>query len=272
MNMAEELSPFSYLDYRKYLENRLPVSGKERGIRSRLAEALSCQTAFISRVLHGEAHFSLEHGVVINRFLKHTDAEGEFFLLLVQLARAGSEELRKFFEKQIAGILEKRQHIAERIQVKNDLSHEDQMRYYSTWYYAAIHVLITVPEFQTIEALTNYLRLPRSQIEAALEFLTSTGLVTRDGNSFRAGTTRIHIGKNSPMISKHHTNWRMRAIDAIDRFSRDDLFYSGPVSISHADAEKIHAKYLKFIEEIEAIVKPSKEEGVYCLGLDFYKL
>ncbi len=75
---------FDYKDYRKYVEMKLPITGAKRGVRTRLAMALSCQTAFISRVLHEEAHFSLEHAVVINRFLIHTDEESNFFILMIQ--------------------------------------------------------------------------------------------------------------------------------------------------------------------------------------------
>jgi uncharacterized protein (TIGR02147 family) len=263
---------FDFHDYRAYLKARLPTKGEDRGIRSRLAETLRCQSAYISRVLAGESHFSLEHAALISRFLNHSDQEREYFLLLVHEARAGNKELTDFYHEKRQEILERRKTISERIQVKKGLNHEDQMTYYSAWYYAAIHVMLTVARWQAAPEIAKYLQIPLSQVQRVLDFLESTGLAIREGDHYKNGEARIHLGKDSPMIARHHGNWRMRAMQAADRFSREDLFFSGPVSISEADAEKIRGKILKLLEEVEPLFQQSKEEAVFCLDFDFFRI
>jgi uncharacterized protein (TIGR02147 family) len=263
---------FEYRDYRKYLHERLPVTGAARGQRSKLAQMLKIQTAFISRALHGEAHFSLEHAVVINRFLDHTEAEAEFFILLIQLGRAGSAELEAYWAKKIEKILAERQIVAERIQVKSKLSAEDQMTYYSTWYYSAIHMMLMIPEWQTPHAISQYLHLPIAQVGKVLEFLVRIDLAKEENGGFKIGQNRIHLGKNSPLLPKHHSNWRMRALQAMDRFSNEDLFFSGPICLSEADGKKLKEMLLNFLESAEKIIAPSAEEAIYCLGIDYFRL
>ncbi len=268
----EQNSCFAYQDYREYLKARLPTKGPERGLRSRLAEELRCQSAYISRVFAGESHFSLEHASLISRFLGHGEFEKEYFLLLVHEARAGNRDLVEFYQKKRQEVLERRLVIAERIKVKTGLTKEDQMTYYSSWFYAAIHVMLTVPRLQTASEIAKYLSLPLGQVQKVLDFLESAGLAVQDKEKYRSGESRIHLGRDSPMISKHHANWRMRAVQAVDRFSRDDLFYSGPISIAESDVEKIRGKILKLLEEVEPIFQESSEECVYCLDIDFFRL
>jgi uncharacterized protein (TIGR02147 family) len=265
-------SCFTYNDYRKYLENRLPTSGADRGLRARLAEHLHCQSAFISRVFAGKGDFSLEHAASISRFLGHTELEREYFLLLVHEARAGSSDLIDFYRERRREVGERHKVIAERIQVKSGLSKEDQMTYYSSWQYAAIHVLLTVPTFRHASKIAEQLQLPLMRVQSVLDFLESAGLAAKKDDGYIVGNTRIHLGSNSPLISKHHSNWRMKAMQAMEQSSAENLFFSGPISMSLKGVEKIRGKLLKFLEEVEPILSEAAEEEAYCLNLDFFRL
>src|ERR1700733_5866480 len=93
---------FDYLDYKSYLKARLddPEEGGGRGARSRLSEAIDCQTAYTAQVLRGSADFSLEQGESINEFLGHTYEQGNFLLLLIQHKRAGTQRLKERFRRE----------------------------------------------------------------------------------------------------------------------------------------------------------------------------
>lgn len=131
--ITKEFGCFGYPGYREYLQARLPVTGSERGIRSRLARHLRVQPAFLSRVLSGLADISLEHAVEVGEFLGHAEAEQEYFLLLVQHSRAGSEALRQALERQMARARRQRRLLASRVRTTRELTHEEQMTYYSHW-------------------------------------------------------------------------------------------------------------------------------------------
>src|SRR5687768_11246698 len=93
---------FDYRDYKKYLNDFIKnqASGGH-GYRSKIAEALRCHITYISQVLNKDAHFSLEQADELNSFLGHTKDESHYFLLLVQVARAGTHSLRSKFQEQI---------------------------------------------------------------------------------------------------------------------------------------------------------------------------
>lgn len=263
---------FNFLDYQAYLSQALPTQGENRGARVKLAQALNVQKGFISAVLHGDSHFNLEQAIRVTRFLAHTEKENEYFLLLVQYARAGSEELKKHFKKKIEEILIKRREVRERISSKTDLSEADQTVYYSTWHHAAVHLCLMISKLQTPESMARYLGLQVEAVSRVLEFLVKTGLAKHTGHGFSAGPTRIHLPSNSPLVAKHHTNWRIQAIQALDRPKPRNLHYSLVMSISEDAAEKIRTILLEMIQKTEPVLKQAQDEAIYALSLDLFDL
>jgi hypothetical protein len=82
----------------------------------------------------------------------------------------------------------------------------------------------------------------------------------------------IHLGTDSPLLAKHHSNWRVKAIQSLDHAHPENLNYSSVVSIAHRDAQEVRNILLQAIEKIRAVVRPSTEEGVYCYCLDLFKI
>ena len=265
-------SLFDFKDYRVFLKSALPVKGPERGARNRLAEALRCQKGFVSQVLSGRSHFSLEHGIKISRFLGLGAVEEEYFLLMLHRDRAGSKDLEKFYDKKLSEILDRRKEIKERIRSSSDLSEQDQMIYYSSWHYTAVHMCLLVPELQTRASMSAFLGVQPQIIAKVLDFFLQVGLAQQRGDHFTAGPTRIHLPSDSPLIAKHHTNWRMRAIDSLDAPKEQDLHYSLIMSISDQTAEKIRDLLLNAIQAVEPVMKESEDKAVYSLCLDLFSV
>jgi len=267
-------SIFEYSDYKKYLREALKarMEGK-RGERSRLALFIGCHTAYVSQVLNGGAHFSLEQGERINRFFAHSKEQSLFFLFLIQSARAGTAALRAIFDEQIYSLKEKQFVLKDRLEFKKTLTREDQATFYSSWHYGAIHVLVSVPGCHTQRGLSDYLGIPIQRVTEVLQFLQGIGLVARDERGhFKVGTTHIHLEHNSPMISKHHTNWRLQAMQSLDQVSTRDLHYSSVITASRADADQIREILVGAIERIRAVVKDSRDEDGFCYTIDFFGL
>lgn len=274
--MKNTESIFDYKDYKEYLKDLLKQKPKRgHGFKSAIADAIRCQSAYISRVLNGNAHFSLEQAHDLNSYLGHSEEESDFFIFLVSYARSGTQALQKFFLKKISETLNKRLILKERFKIKMNLSLEDQAMYYSAWYYVAAHLLLSIPEFQTKQAIAEYLNLPLSKITEILNCLLHSGLAIKKGERYGIGETRIHLGSDSPFINKHHINWRMKTIQSLDQnhpTENEDLHYSSIVSVSKDDIDKIKSKFIKTIDEFNGTVKDSKEERLQCFTLDFFKI
>jgi uncharacterized protein (TIGR02147 family) len=264
---------FEFNDYKAYLSHlEQQRSHFSRGFRSRLAEVVGCNNAFVSQVLNTDAHFSLEQAIKLCHYFKHSAEEERFFLFLVEHARAGTTQLRDHFKTLLDEIRDKYLNIKGRVKQQAALTAESQATYYSQWYFAAIHMLVTVPGFRTIKEIATALKLNTKTVEKVVEFLLSCGLLVEKAGEFAAGPSYLHLDRESPNISKHHINLRMAAINSLQDEKKTDVHYSTVSTLSKKDAESLQSKFVQEVQNYVQTVSHSKEETMYCFNLDFFKM
>ncbi len=128
------------------------------------------------------------------------------------------------------------------------------------------------PQNQTIEALQKQFQLTLNRVISVLDFLIELGLVEKTKNKFSVKQAMIHLEKESPLLMQHHLHWRMRAIEAIQLKSIDDLHYSGVISLSLADYDWVKAQLTQLLQEIIDRVKESPDETLATLNFDWFKI
>ena len=170
------------------------------------------------------------------------------------------------------GIRKTRFDLKKRLSVSKELSIEDNALFYSEWYFAAIHALISVPGYQSIQSVSTYLGLDPAIVANAVELLLKTGLLELSNGDLKIGQSQTHLGADSPFISKHHMNWRLLAMQKIGSNKGDNLHYSSVVSLSFEDAIKIKEGLVSAIQDAKKIIRTSKEETLQCFTLDFFKV
>lgn len=266
-------SVFDFSDYSAFLTAWVQAHPKKgHGMRTKMAEAIGRQNVFISQVLHGDAHLSPSQAQLLAEWLGLSKAETHYFLLLVHLARADTAKLRAYYQEQLNSIREKNQQIRHRLEGKAEaIPEKDHLRYYSAWYYGAIRILTAIPAYQSKPEISQRLGLPLDLVSAALEFLTELGLVQQNGDQFKITSKDIFLGNDSALISRHHMNWRTRAMQSLERESKHELHYSTAVVISEKDAERIKRQLLDAIEANRKLVAESGTEELYCVCIDFFR-
>ncbi len=265
---------FDFKDYRSYLKQLLKSYPKKgHGIRSHWANAMGCQGAYVSHVLHGHNDLSVEQGEALSRFLAHNKDEAEYWLMLIQKERAGTHQLKKFYRELIDEKIAHRENIRERMKIKDNLNLEDQAIYYSHWLYAAVHILLTIPKFQTQpEKIAEYFNASLMQIRSVLNFLEMRKLITLKEGRHKVENNFLFINKNSPLFAHQQSCWRQKAIESIYQNKPEDIHFSSVFTISEVDVAKVKEILLKSIEASTDVIKPSKEEKLYSIGLDFFEM
>ncbi|MBX9767608.1 MAG: DUF4423 domain-containing protein [Bdellovibrionales bacterium] len=263
---------WEFSTYRKYLMEKLGKAGSRTGLRKKLAEAIPVHTTFVSQVLKGRAEFSLEQAEGINTFFNHTDDESEYFILLLLKERAGSEKLKDRFERKIQTMREERLNIKKRLDVSSEISQEDRERFYSSYFYGAIHILVAISKFKTVAALTEALKLQRAKVQDIVEFMLKIGVLKEEKGQLSAGSRHVHLGNESELILRHHTNWRLHTISNLQFLDPDDLHYSACLSLSQKDSFRVKESILQNLKDNVDIISASPEEVAYVMSFDFYKL
>lgn len=268
-----EKSLYSYNDYKTYVLDRIKREPKAgRGIRQKLAEYIGCQVAYVSHVLSGERDFSVEQAEGITRFFAMTSDESEYFIWLVEKDRAGTSQTKSFFEKLLQQKREKYLQLKNRVNISNELDDAAKSTYYSDYLYSAIHMIVTIPKFQTPKAISEAFGISLQKISQVLEFLKTNGLITEHAGKLIPTSKYLFIDKASPFILQHHTNWRMHALQNVRKGEGNDLHLSMAVTISEKDAKALQRRISEFIEEISETIKKSPEEKLMAIGIDFFQI
>lgn len=264
---------FDFREYKAYLRHRLRYMPKGgRGFKSVLAQHLGCQTSYVSQVLNKGADFSPEQAEMANEVLNHTALESRYFILLVEFARAGTEGLRRHYKKIIDEENHKQFLLSERIKVKEVLSEEDKSLYYSNCIFTCIHMLVSIPEYQTIEAIGRYLGLPKKVVLDILDKLVGFGCIVSVNGRYIMGPSRIHISSGSPMLLRHHTNWRVEALRRLQYHREDATRFTAISSVSKEDYNKIRKILISTVETYNKSIEESSAEELVCLNIDFFRM
>jgi uncharacterized protein (TIGR02147 family) len=261
---------FEYDSYQGYLGDLFSEAGARSGMKSKAALAAGLHTTYLSQVLNGKAHLSLEHAEALSDFLDLSEDEVDFFMLLLLKARAGSHKLKRRFEKQIENAHKNRNVIKKRIPKSVIISDQDQAKFYSSTMYPAIHVLLSIPKYQKREALADALQISSKRLNPYIEDLLAMGVVIESNGLLKHGPSHIHLDRNSPLISKHHHGWRVHTLTRLDDAPEENVHYSALFSLSAKDAEKMKENILSQLSTNLDLVKESKEEVSYVFCMDYY--
>lgn len=270
--MVNSLDLFSFTDYRIYLKAWIEKArDNQTSNLSRLAQGINVNPSYMAHVLSGLKNLSFEQAAEISKIFLHTNLEREYFFALVQIERAGTQLLKEYWETKRQAILDERLRVKSRVGTHVELTAEDRAIFYSSWIYVAVFVATAIDDGQTLDQIAQRFSLGRAKAEEILSFLERTGVCIRENAVYKMGQNTVYISNESPLVVKHHTNWRMKAIQKMDSRQPKELFYTSPMSMSNADFEKIREILLKNIEASQKIAQNSGAEEVFCLNIDFFK-
>lgn len=205
-------------------------------------------------------------------FLGLSTLEKDYFLELLRRERAGTVKLKKYHQEKIKELRKIALKLSERIDTERKLTEQEASIFYSSWMYSAVRLCCSIGEGQTLDEISEKLQLARSQVLTAIEFLREAGFVKQNGARFEIGSQYTHLGKGSPYLNRHHTNWRVKALQKIDHITDEELMYTAPFSISEKDFGVLREQMVGVIQEFLKTVKASQGETVACLNLDLLKL
>ncbi len=124
---------------------------------------------------------------------------------------------------------------------------------------------------QNLDELSVRLKVNKSKIQKIIQFLLDQQLLINQDGKLKVGPQKTHLENTSPWIVKHHHNWRIKAMEAMQNSEEQDLFYSAPMSLSSEVAEQVRQQLPEFIKQIINQVGPSKSEVVRFLCIDWFE-
>ncbi len=262
---------FECSDERQFLREyigRLPKNG--RGEVGRIAKHLGVHSSFISQILSGTKDFNLEQAQELASYLGLNALETDYFILLVQISRAGTKKLKDYWKTKLNFIKNQSLEVASRIPQDRKLSDFECSVFYSSWLYLAIWLHCSIGEGQSLEMISKRFDVPRARVSEILEFLVETQLCIHKGDLYLMGPQLIHLDRTSPFLTKHHINWRVKAVQRTEDIEAEELMFTSPISISRKNFAVLREQLITFIKSTSDLVSKSSPEDLACLNLDLF--
>lgn len=268
-----EKNIFLYHDYKDYLKARIESAEPRHGYISQLAAAAHCQRSYLSQVINSNVQLTSDHALGLSKYFRLTEKETDYFLLLVELARAASLSLKERIKSKLEKLRKESITLSKRVNAQTiDQTSSKLDQYYSSWVWIAIHIIVSIPEFQTTESISQKLGVPEVLVQKTLEKLKHMGYVNNKNNKWSYKGADMHLSHDSPLVNLHHNNWRQRSQLDSALLSEESVHYTSVFSMTEYDYVILRDKILEWIDESRKIIGPSAPETLVCFCLDFFKV
>ncbi len=264
---------FEFTNFRDFLRFTIQSFPKKGyGQLSKLAKYMKVNSAYLSQVLQESKSLSQEQGLIVANYFQLGTRETDYFLLLINYDRAGTQTLKIYFQNKIKLMQAQNEEITNRVKVDTKLSEETKAIFYTDWTYSAVRQCTAISHLSSIEKIAEYLSVPAKRVSEILEFLLDSGLCISENGLIKIGHRRTHLEESSPYKKNHIQNWRVRAIDQVYDSWENKLHYSSPMTISKKDAKEIRKIILHMIDNINEVADNSQSEELTCFNVDWFKL
>lgn len=146
------------------------------------------------------------------------------------------------------------------------------VKYYSSSVYAYVHILTSIPEYQSVDALSKKIFMTIDETFQILSFLESVNLVRREDSRWVYTSVELHVEAKSPLIVNHHSNWRWESLkDAQFQDQENSVHFTGVYSIAHSDFPIFKELILGTIKSFHSQAVASKPEDLVVFCCDYFK-
>lgn len=261
---------FSFTDYKSALKEVMEKKWQSsRGLYRKIADHLGVHPTLVSQVFSGVKDFTEEQMILICEFFGLPGLDSQYLMSLLQKERAGSLKLKNHFENVGAALRKQAQQISSSVGPRT-LSDYESSVFYSSWIYSAIYQMTNQTRKPRFTEVCGRLDLPAAKAQAALDFLLKTGLVTEKAGHYHAGEVQAPLPESSSLVARHHTLWRLKAIDKAETLSEEELMQSLNVSLSVSDFQKFRKELSNIVLRFRSFAESSSAEKLAQLNIDFF--
>jgi uncharacterized protein (TIGR02147 family) len=243
-----------------------------RGELQKIAKELRMHSSRLSQIIRGNMHFTPEQGCHLCQYLGLGAEQAAYFILLVQMERAGTKQLRIHYRETIIKMQVEAKELRKRVPKDQEVREEDKALYYSSWYFSGIRLMCGFKPSPTIDEISERFQLSREKVRNILDFLLRTGLCKEVDGQLQMSSRATHLDANSPLAARVHSNWRLKAMQKCEELSSNELMYTCPVSLHSSDFPKIRENLVAIIEStVKTVVQSEPADTLACLNIDWFK-
>ena len=152
------MNVFIQKGYKEWLKELILSNSNIYGFQSKLAVVMGCQRSYLSQVLNGKAHLTEDQLLGATKFAALEAGETEFVLSLYHHDKAGTKELRFYYQDKIKRARAESLDVTKRIK-KKAVDQKELSLFYSNWLYTAVYTTIMMKDYRTAAQVASKLKV-----------------------------------------------------------------------------------------------------------------
>jgi uncharacterized protein (TIGR02147 family) len=269
---------FRHLDYREIL--KILVNDRKKSDPhfnfSVLAKALGVQKTFLSMVMNSKSHLSTDQLFSLTEFFGLAKQQHDYLILLLEYEKTGLAKRKKILRNRIAAI--QLEHRSPKKVMQSEFiestSNDAFAAYYLDPFMTIVHQYLALPEFGgDPKKVAQSLGITDRSIKKIVQTLISLQLIvpaTTPG-AYRVSKENLWLSPDSPLNSAYYGLFRQISAYQLAKTPRDQRsVFSITFSADDKSRGLIHDAFLKFLREMESIVKVADSKEVYQINFDLF--
>ncbi|MNK85000.1 hypothetical protein D3C87_1048680 [compost metagenome] len=261
---------FDYNDYKSYFIDLLECESNTL-LRKDLALEIGAKPAHVTQVLNGASHFTAEQAFAASQYFKFTLNQTTYLLHLVDMAKAGTKEIREFYQERIRDL--KNTHLndlkAHAVAQELPLTDNEQALFFSRWQFSAVYIFLAIPGNNSFEAISKHFKFETVFIHEIISTLIQLGLIHKDTLIPTQAEFQFPV---SPISARQSVNFRLKALDSMTYRNMTDHHSTVVFGISKSDFITAKARIVEVFKELRNINQETRQEILVCMNLDLFEV
>ncbi len=243
---------------------------------SGLAESCRMQKSFLSMVINQEMHINEEQAFLMAETFNLTSEETDYFLLLLQYARASSNNYAAFLKGKIEKIREKKGRLTEKLSKKTvNLTQNNHSAYYE--YYLNplaqyVHMLLLIPKYQSdLVMIAKRLDSTLEEIQTVIDTLQELDIVIYQNDRYECTAKSIHIENGTALSDQNHLNARLQALQKKINLKENDYRFSATICADTKVKKKIVDEIKNMLSRCQSFTQDTLPTDIYQFNIDFFQ-
>ncbi|MGH1469303.1 MAG: TIGR02147 family protein [Bdellovibrionales bacterium] len=248
------MTVYSFTNYKDFLKH--VIDSSKRGVITRLAEAAGCQRSYLSQALSTQVNLTSDQVYNISTHLDLGEEEQDYLLLLLEHEKAASHLYKKRLNQKLESLRKSASRLSKKVSQKKNT--EINPKYYSAWYYSAIHIATSMRSMKSEKDFAALLNLKVSTVSKVLKELKSWKLIKYEDESWIYNASfQLHLDDESIYNRLNHSNWRTHTL-SLPIQPEQNINYTSVFTISKKDFKKIRTQFLDFLQSLNCPVNTGR--------------
>jgi uncharacterized protein (TIGR02147 family) len=255
-------------NYRDILKDL--TSRRRRGELSKISHYLNVAPTIVSNVLSGARDLTIDQAFLVSDYFEFGEKERDYFITAVQKARSPNEKLSDYWSEKLKEIKASSETVQQKSKSSKELPDSVKAIYYSSYLYAAIRLYCSVSNGKTLDDIAARFKITDKKAESILKFLIEHNLVYTLKNKYVMSAQSLIVPKDSEFVSRHHSNWRLKALSHLSDVKNSELVYTCPCSIDEKTFNELKIDILNLIESAVKKTHAASSDNLACLNIDLF--